>query len=407
MAAAVLPGPYRRVLGASALSNLSDGIRLAAFPLLAVTLTTSPFQVGLVATAGLVPGPLFGLWAGWLSDRFDRRLLTQATNAMRSILLLGLAAFVLSGWATIPLLMVAAFVLGATEVLADNSLSTLVPSVVDSSQLEQANSRMVASEILGNEFIGPALGSVLFGLGLAVPFISNAGLLAASVLLLAGLPMLHPVSEVFPPGHADIDADSGRMRDGLVYLSHSQPLRSVTMASALLIAIDGAWFALLVILNKSVLGHPDFAFGFLLAGGAVGGLAGSFIADRFSGLQLRHVTVGVFATMAISLIGLGSRPTTMTTVVVLITTSGAFAVWNVFAVSARQRLTPNHLLGRVTGAYKTIVLAAAAVGTILGALTAEIASIQISLLVAGSLAGASLPLLWLTIEPASSVNRRP
>ncbi len=392
MAAAVLPSPYRRVLGASTLSNLSDGIRLAAFPLLAVTLTSSPFQVGLVASAGLVPGPLFGLWAGWLSDRFDRRILAQRINTLRSLLLVGLAIFIMGGWATIPLLMAAAFVLGTSEVLADNSLSTLVPSLVPDSQLERANSRMVASEIMGNEFIGPALGAVLFSLGMAVPFISNAGLLAAAVLLLAGLPQIHPAAKV-----SQAPADSGRVREGLSFLSQSQPLRMLTLASSLLIAIDGAWFALLVIMNNSVLGLPNSAFGFLLASGAIGGLAGSAIADRFPHLSLHHVTVGVFATMAVSLLGLGLHPTVVSTVVVLVTTSGAFAVWNVFAISARQRATPPHLLGRVTGAYKTIVLAAAAGGTLVGSLIAQVTSIETSLLVAGSLAAISTPFFWLTI----------
>ncbi len=392
MTAAILPGPYRRVLAAFTLCNLSDGIRLAAFPLLAISLTSSPFQVGLVATAGLVPGPLFGLWAGWLTDRFDRRLLAQRTNALRSILLVGLAAFVVGGWATIPLLMVAAFVLGTSEVLADNSLSTLVPSLVEPAQLERANSRMVASEIMGNEFIGPALGAVLFSVGMAVPFISNAGLLAASVLLLAGLPLIQPAAT-----SSQAQSDSGRIRDGLMYLKQSQPLRTITLASALLIATDGAWFALLVIMATSVLGLPESAFGFLLASGAIGGLAGSAIADRFPHLSLRHVTIGVFVTMAVSLTGLGLYPTVVSTVLVLITTSGSFAVWNVFAVSARQRLTPNHLLGRVTGAYKTIVLAAAAVGTLAGALIAQLTSIETSLVLAGSLAAISTPFLWLAV----------
>ncbi len=399
MTAAVLPGPYRRVLAASTLSNLSDGIRLAAFPLLALRLTSSPFQVGMVATAGLVPGPLFGLWAGWLSDRFDRRVLVQRTNMLRSILLIALATFIVAGWATIPLLLVAAFVLGTSEVLADNSLSTLVPSVVEPEQLERANSRMVASEIMGNEFIGPALGAALIGLGMVVPFVSNAGLLAASVLLLAGLPLIHPAPETLVPS-----TDSGRIRDGLAYLKQSQPLRVITLASALLIAIDGAWFTLLVIMNSAVLGLPDSAFGLLLASGAIGGLAGSAIADRFPHLSLRHVSVGVFATMAVSLLGLGFYPTVMSTVAVLISTSGAFAVWNVFAVSARQRLTPRHLLGRVTGAYKTVVLAAAAAGAFTGGLIAEVASIQTSLVLAGSLAAISTPIVWLTTQPAPADN---
>ncbi len=393
MTTTVLPNSYRRLLAASTLSNLSDGIRLAAFPLLARSLTASPLLIGLVFVAGLIPGPVFGLSAGWLSDRVERRSLARRVNTGRAMLLGGLALLIMTERATLGLVIVAAFVLGTSEVLADNTIGTLIPSVVPTHQLERANASMVASEIIGNEFVGPALGALLFSLGMFVPFASNAGLLAMSVLLLAGLPLLRPSTE---ETH-DNRIDDGRIRDGLVFLRGSESLRGLTVASAMLIAIDGAWFALLIVLSSDVLGLPPSAFGLLLASGALGGLAGAALADRFlvslGSDGWRRLVVGVFVSMGLPLIGLGLAPSIWLSVLSLVLSSGAFAWWNTYAATLRQRATPDHLLGRVTGAYKSIVLSAAVAGTLVGSLVAEQFGIRFSLVGAGILALAATPVL--------------
>ncbi len=81
MAAATLPAPYRRVVAVAGLSNLADGIRMAAFPLLAVSLTKSATVIAVVAAAGAIPGVVLGLWSGQIVDRFDRRHLLQWVTA--------------------------------------------------------------------------------------------------------------------------------------------------------------------------------------------------------------------------------------------------------------------------------------------------------------------------------------
>lgn len=395
MAATVLPGPYRRVLSASSLSNLSDGIRSAAFPLLAVQLTSSPFLVGLVFVASLAPGLLFSLAAGTLADRVDRVSLARRVNTARVVLLVGLAFLIVLGQATITVLLAAAFCLGVSEVLADNVFATIVPSLVDDDQLELANSRMVAAEIMGNEFAGPAIGGLLFSIGIAVPFFSNAGLLACSVLLLAGMPSLGAVTSSGDQAQSEVaDIDSGRTREGVVFLRQSPVLRTLTLASGVLLAIDSAWFAMLVVFATNTLGLPETMFGLLLAAGACGGLGGAAIAGRWPRLSLHQVTGGVFASMSVSLAALALFPTVMLTIVVLVVSSAAFAVWNVFAGTARQRLTPDHLLGRVSGAYRSVLFAAAIAGTLVGGVVAELFDVRVSLLGAGMLTAVTGPFLF-------------
>ncbi|MGI9613878.1 MAG: MFS transporter [Acidimicrobiales bacterium] len=400
MATATLPPPYRRVVAVAGLSNLADGIRMAAFPLLAVSLTNSATLIGIVVVAGSIPGVVFGLSAGQIVDRVDRRRLLQRVTAARVVLLTVLALLVLADAVPITLLAIAALALGASEVLADNTTAVLVPVLVPAEDLERANATMVGVSIVGNELAGPAIGGVLFAVGAAVPFLTNAGLLAGVLLLLAGLPLLSPRTEsADSAGSLAAEAPNDRrgIVDGLTFVRNSGFLRTTFWTTAALAAIDGAWFSLLVLFVDVELGYGEggssaVAFGLFLAVGALGGLVGVAIADRWPGLPLVGVVTTVFSSMGLSLIALGLAPTPAVTTVVLVVTSGGFALWNVVVVSARQRATPPSMYGRVQAAYRTLVVTAALVGTLAGAVLADITSIRVSLLSCGVVIALSTPL---------------
>lgn len=407
MSAATLPRPYYRILGASGLSNLADGIRLAAFPLLAANLTESAALVALVFVAGEAPWVVVGLWAGKIADQVDRRWLLQRVTLVRAVLLVALAGLIVVGAAPFWLVVAAAFVLGVAEVLADSVTGTLVPSVVPDHQLERANSRMVAAQITGNELVGPALGGLLFAVGAAVPFLANGTLLALALLLLAGLPLLQ--------ADVDAEADDGRedgaepeapprLFDGIPFIRARPMLVAITWSSAVLAAVDAAWFALLVLFVREQLGFGPAGFGLSLAIGAVGGLAGAALADRIPDRPLSSISLVVFGTAGLSLIGLGLAPTTVMTMIALITTSGGFAVWNIYVVSARQRATPNHLLGRVGATYRTVAVSASLAGAIAGGFLADLFSIRAALVGYGLILVIAAPVV---VAALHRVSRHP
>lgn len=397
MATTALPRPYYRVLGASGLSNLADGIRVAAFPLLAATLTDDATLIALVFAAGEAPWVLFGLWAGKIADQVDRRRLINRVTAVRALLLVILAALIVAGTTPFWLVVAAAFVLGLAEVLADSATGTLVPSIVAPELLERANSRMVAAQITGNELVGPAMGGVLFAVGAALPFLTNGSLLALALILLAGLPLLDSEAAGGEADGDDEDAAPPRARDGVPFILARPLLRTITWTSALLAAVDAAWFALLVLFVREQLGFGPAGFGLSLAVGAIGGLAGAALADRHPNTPIARVSALVFGASALSLLALGLAPTTALTIVALVVTSAVFAIWNVVVVSARQRATPNHLLGRVGATYRTVVVSASIVGALAGGVLADLTSLRgalvgygVILLVASPLASRAL-----------------
>ena len=156
-----LGGGFRWLLASSWTTNLGDGIVLAAGPLLVASRTDSEFLVALAALVQWAPPLVFGLWAGALTDRWDRRRIMSArTSCARRC------------WCCCGgdrrrgrehrRGAVALFVLGIAEVFTDNAASAVLPTLVRRADLAIANARLTAGFITINQLAGPPLGAFLF-----------------------------------------------------------------------------------------------------------------------------------------------------------------------------------------------------------------------------------------------------
>jgi MFS family permease len=91
-------GPrYHKLWTASAIPTLGDGVFVTALPLLAAALSRDPLRVSLITFSGWPPWLLFGLVAGALVDRLDRRRLMWTVDAARSTIVAALGVAVLAG----------------------------------------------------------------------------------------------------------------------------------------------------------------------------------------------------------------------------------------------------------------------------------------------------------------------
>jgi len=301
---AALGSVFWRFWGASALANVGDGIRVAAFPLLAASLTASPVGVAAVAAAQVLPWLVTGLLAGSLADRRGARPLIVAADAGRVAVLLTLVAAVALGWATIALVVVAAFLLGVGETLRDTAAQTAVPRLVRESQLEKANGRLVAGEIVGNEFVGAPVGALLFVAGAALPFAVNGASLALAVMLVVSLPLTLTRSRPAPAAPAAVLTWSLAVTAGAPVL-----LVAVTdrWAAAAVVVTTSASFAVLNVAALSVrqrvvphdlLGRVVAASRTLTYGcAALGALAGGALAGTL-GVEAPFAFSGVIAVVA-------------------------------------------------------------------------------------------------------------
>jgi MFS family permease len=237
---------------------------------LTAQLTKSPAAV--TAVQGL-PWVVIGLGAGALVDRRDLRSTMVGVDMVRAVLIAVLAIGVAAHVMSLPLIYLTAFVTGVGSMLRDTAATTAVPRLINDDELERANGHLVAGGIVGNELAGPAVGGWLFGVAAALPFALNAGSLGIAILLLLTLPSVFGPLPRPPDSVGVLRATTGDIRAGLAWLRRDRPVRDLVVAVGMVAAADGAYLAVLVLYVTQVLQRSPAVYGFLLAVGAVGGIA--------------------------------------------------------------------------------------------------------------------------------------
>ncbi len=157
-----------------ALSDVGSASSTVAYPLLVLALTGSPAKAGIVGLAKWLPVTLFSLPAGVLADRFDRKLLMIACDALR---LLGAASIVVAlalGRPSFLQIVAVAFLDGGLFATAHIAERGALRHVVERDQLQDAVARNEGRSYAA-ALIGPTLGGALFSIARAVPFIADAG----------------------------------------------------------------------------------------------------------------------------------------------------------------------------------------------------------------------------------------
>ena len=273
-------GPdYRKLWTAAGISTLGDGVREAALPLLAASLTKDPGAVAAVAFAGRLPWLVFSLISGAVVDRVDRKRVMWLVDTVRALVVTGLAVAVVLDETSIALLAVVAFVLGTGETLFDNAAQSLMPALVARERLEEANSRLYIVQISAEEFVGPPLGSFLFAFAAAAaPFFVDAGSFFAAaglVLAMAGTYRPHRQVEEHPRLRTEI-------ADGLRWLWRHRLLRTLAVMLGVWNLLTTASAAVFVLFATEDLHVSKAGYGLLFSAGAVGSVVGGLIATRVS-----------------------------------------------------------------------------------------------------------------------------
>jgi MFS family permease len=384
--------PFWQLWSASALSNLADGLVKIALPLVAVTLTDSPGLVAGVTLAVTLPWLLFALPAGALADRVDRRIAMVTADVVRAAamavlavpLVLGLESSTAAIWA----LYLVALVLGTAETVYDTCAQSILPQVVPRDRLTRANGRLIAAELTANEFVGPPLGGLLVAAGAAAAFATPAALWAAAVgalLLLRGgfsVPRRVPTT---------LRAD---VAEGLRYLWRHRLLRTLAAMTGLFNFATNATFAVFVLYAvgpDSAMGLTEVTYGLLFATLAAGSLIGALLADpiiRRLG-RSRSLLVGILG--GVGTVGILALTTVPLVIAAAFLIGGLTnALWNVVAVSLRQCITPDRLLGRINSSYRLVAWGTRPLGAAAGGLLGELFGLRAVFAVAAALILATL-----------------
>jgi MFS family permease len=356
------------LFSASLLANLADGIFSIALPLLAASLTRDPGLVAGVAAASRLPWLVFALLAGALADRFDRRRTMILVDAGRAVLLAGLTVAVLADAATIWLLYVVAFILGCFETMFDTAANSMLPNVVGTDRIVAANSRLTSVELTMNQFVGPPIGGFLVAIGVAAAFGTAAAGYVGALLCLAGLSGSFRAKRTGPPGSIRTE-----ITEGLRYLVHHRLLRTLAIVVSLMNLPLMAVFAVTVlwIVKPGPLGLDSVGFGLLTTAIAVGTVAGTVLAARFERWfgRANLFVANIASLIVIDLVWFVPNPIAIG--LILAVTSSLGGAFNIVFGSIRQRIVPNHLLGRVMASFRVISWGSLPLGALVGGLVGQ------------------------------------
>ena len=388
-----------RVVAAAALSNLGDGLRVVALPLLAAALTADPLLVSGLVVAGYLPWVLFGLPIGSLVDRGRPEVFMLVTNIGRAVLLGLLTVGLASGFTSIWLLYVVAFLLGIGEAAYDNASQSLVPRLVPDRRLESANAALVTAERVGQDLVGPAVAGVLFTVAVALPFGLNAVLLAVAAALLIGITSEAP----------RIAGRGGVLTEtvaGMRWLWRDRFVRRLILTGACLVFTTSVWESTLVLLATGPVGLSPAGYGLVLGAGALGGVVGAvatpYLVARMDRWRLQLGSLGLCGVVDLLL---AAAPNPVTVALAWGGIGFGFAVWHVVSISIRQRVVPPEILARVNSAARTLSISALPAGALVGGVVADIAGLRAPAAIAAAMTLALLVVYAVTSQHDRSLLR--
>jgi MFS family permease len=370
---APLGAGFSRLWTAAIASNLADGIGRTAVPLIATTLTRDPALIAGLSAVTFLPWLFFGIPAGMLLDRVDRRVAMAVANALRFAVAAVVALLIASDSLTIWSLYACVLAFGLGETVFDNATTTVVPALVGRAQLDRANGRMQSAEITIQNFIATPLAGFLFAASIVLPvWLTGAGFLVAGLLALSIPAAAAHAHRAGAAGAGEVGARPPLSAVVRFLWEHRFLRRMIVLTSITASALAFAQGSVVLLLLQTFR-VPAALVGVVTAAIGVGALVGALVSSRF----VERFGRGRVMFWSILVSGVGILGVGLTANVVVAIGSyaiGAFgvAVWNVPWGALRQAVIPGDMLGRALGIVRTIGWGLTPIATVLGGFVARI-----------------------------------
>ena len=372
---------FNLLLTASTFSNLADGIAGFAYPWLFSLLTRDPLLISIVSVLVNLPRLIFVLYAGVIADKFNRQKILIYTRLGQVFLTSIFIILIYINLDNIPKVVqfnepqfeskfliisaayLLAFMFGLLEVTRDNAAQAFLPQIVSKDSLPKANGRLFGIEIVTNNFLGTPVGGFLIGLSLITPFIFDTLLMLVSVFFITGIK-----GKFERPEDINKDQNTSEMiKEGVEWLKNNTLLKRLAIYTGIANFFGSMQFPIMILFAQELIGLNAIQYSFLAYGAAIGGLVGSQVANKINAKLEESKTLLI----SVALFGIGMFAPYVTTNPFIV--AGSFGLssfgsvlWNVQAVSIRQALIPDNLLGRVNSVYRLLALGLNPIGAIFG-----------------------------------------
>jgi MFS family permease len=401
---------FRLLWTGMSVSLVGDGVFLVALAWQVYAISNAPTALSAVMLAMSVPHVLLLLAGGVVSDRFDRRKVMLAADLLRGVALLALASLSLSGGVRVWSVAALAVAYGAGTAFFGPAFDAIVPEIVPTDLLVEANSLDQFVRPAALRLAGPALGgAVVAAVGPGWAFALDAATFGVSVwVLLLMVRNAADPGETAPPGPQPAGSALGEMLEGFRFIRRHVWLwgtfLSATIAYLLFL---GPSEVLLAFVVKNDLGGGAGDLGVVYAAGGLGAI-GAALAMAWRGEVRRFMTfifvTWAVATFAVAGYGLATRRWHLLAAALVfnaLETAGT-VVW----ATVKHRLVPLNLLGRVASfdwfiSIALLPLSYGLTGPLAGVLGAR------TTLVAAGLVGGTVTLAFLFLPGMRAVERHP
>jgi MFS family permease len=373
------------------LSNVGTQSTSIAYPLLVLAITHSPAKAGTVAFVRSLPRAFLSLPAGLAADRWSRRRLMIAADAVRVLALGILATTILLDRVAFWGVVVVAFVEGCGSALFVAAQPGALRAVVPARQLPAAAAAETGRTAVVS-LAGPPLGGALFGLARALPFVVDTVSYAFSTVSL--LAMRTPFQE---QREHDRGSVRSRLAEGFLFVWNRPFLRTCAFLFALTNFIGpGVLFAVVVIGRQQG-----------LSGGEVGGLVAVFGASLLLGSFASPLVRRLLPIRAVLLLELWTWvgcaifliwPNVYVLMAGLLPTALAIPSTDSVVHGYRIAMTPDRLLGRAESVTSTLALVISPLGPLTAGVMLEAVSARATIAVFAAV-GAVLA-VWGTLSPS-------
>lgn len=395
-------GPFVRLWTGQTVAELGYHLSLVALPLVAVIqLDATPGEMGIFVGVGMAPFAFAWPFFGVLADRADRRKVLLATYLGRTVLLASLPVAALLGALGMAHLILVHFFVSLLHVAFSVVYPSILPSLVPADRLVDANGKLEMTRS-GAMIVGPSIAGFLVELlnpANTVAVDAVCYLAAAGLIMTLAVPRRsrEPVDRQ-PPGGVWHD-----IREGLATVFRDPLLRPMAISSGIMNAFFYVRTPILVLFVVTELGFSAGALGLILAAAGPGALLGSAVVrrvnDRF-GLGTTVTGAAFVAGAPVLVVPLVPDDSLWSMALLMASTfavSAGVQTYSISLVSARQIMTPDHLLGRVNATFRWVAWAATPFTAVLSGLLAEAFGLRGAIAVAGF--GLLLPGLFLFWSP--------
>jgi MFS family permease len=380
--------PYVYLISSQVVSSVGDWLDLLAlFALVALKWNASPMEMTYLMLCFTVPMIVFGVFAGVLADRYDRKKIMIISDIIRAVVVVGVV-FSSSIWVVYLLI----FVKSSFGALFSPAKNGVIKEVVPDQQMQQAVaiSAMIDN---GSKIVGPMISGLLVAsAGVYWAFYLDAGSFLLSALLLLGVRsrvLIH--SEKAEESSRENQSFFKGVKEGFVFMKTVPIIFSGLMVLSLVLLVLQIADTQIMILLREIKGAPIELAGYSMAASG----AGMFIMSAIlSKKEIRSVIY--YLSFGAIVIGAGFASTVLIMdlpVVLLkiiypiifflvgIAAGGVFVPFNVCA----QKNTPVHMSGRVFGTINSVTTGAAIVGMIIGGVLVETFGIKTTFILASSI----------------------